>query len=160
MVGKFCVNWALELKGSSGNDRMSGTNKVSFADTLWGNDGRDLIHGMVGNDTLYGGAGNDRIFGQSGDDTIIGGTGQDRMTGQFGDDTFVFDFGDGRDRITDFDDRGDDLLDLTALSTDFSTVENQMTQQGLHVLIDFNNGDTILLERTDLASITSDDFLF
>ena len=160
LVGKFCVNWALELKGSSGNDRMSGTNKVSFADTLWGNDGRDLIHGMVGNDTLYGGAGNDRIFGQSGDDTIIGGTGRDRMTGQFGDDTFVFDFGDGRDRITDFDDRGDDLLDLTALSTDFAAVENQMMQQGLHVLIDFRNGDTILLERTDLASITSDDFLF
>jgi len=160
LVGKFCVDWALELKGSSGNDRISGTHKINFADTLWGNDGRDVLHGMVGNDTLYGGAGNDRIFGQSGDDTIIGGTGRDRMTGQFGEDTFVFDFGHGRDRITDFDDRGDDLLDLSALSTDFSTLENQMTQQGLHVLIDFNNGDTILLERTDLASITSDDFLF
>ena len=160
LVGKFCFDWALELKGSSGSDRIIGTNRPGFADTLWGNDGSDVLHGLVGNDTLYGGAGNDRIFGQSGDDTIIGGTGQDRMTGQFGEDTFVFDFGDGRDRITDFDDRGDDLLDLSALSTDFSTVENQMTQQGLHVLIDFNNGDTILLERTNLASITSDDFLF
>ena len=160
LVGKFCVNWALELKGSSGNDRMSGTNKVSFADTLWGNDGRDLIHGMVGNDTLYGGAGNDRIFGQSGDDTIIGGTGQDRMTGQFGDDTFVFNFGDGVDRITDFNARGDDTIDLTSFSTDFTVIQRQMTQVGQDLHIDLLNGDKIILEAIGLSPITSDDFLF
>ncbi|MGX5726797.1 calcium-binding protein [Metapseudomonas otitidis] len=69
----------LVLKGSDGNDLISG---FSTADTL---------DGGLGNDTLYGADGNDLLIGGSGNDLLDGGTGNDTLIGGLGDDTYVVD---------------------------------------------------------------------
>ena len=69
--------------------------------TLFGNDGNDIISGGAGNDVLIGGAGND---------TLTGGTGIDRMifeeVGAANQDTINTYVGTGADR---------DILDLSGL---------------------------------------------
>ncbi|MDI1279650.1 calcium-binding protein, partial [Methylobacter sp.] len=55
------------------------------------------------NDTLMGGAGNDIIGGQQGGDILIGGIGNDTLIGGTGQDTYIFNRGDGRDTVIDYD---------------------------------------------------------
>ena len=62
-------------------------------DTLYGDDGDDLLLGYDGNDTLYGGAGNDDLRDMEGDDTIFGGDGNDIIYGGAGNDTYNGDNG-------------------------------------------------------------------
>lgn len=57
------------IRGSDGDDKLSGTNR---------------------DDILIGGAGNDTIAGGRGDDVLIGGPGNDVLTGGAGADRFVF----------------------------------------------------------------------
>jgi len=64
------------LRGSSGNDRISG------------GDGTDDLQGQEGDDVLDGGPGNDTIAGSAGNDTITGGPGADSMNGSYGNDVF------------------------------------------------------------------------
>ena len=84
----------------------------TYADTLWGNDGVNVLMGMDGNDTLkgFGGAdsilggngndaldgmdGADMLRGDSGNDTLDGGAGSDTMIGGTGNDTYIVDAGD------------------------------------------------------------------
>lgn len=158
LVGLF-ANRGLVLTGSEGRESITGANKINSPDTIDGRGGNDRIVGMVGDDVIEGGAGDDRIFGNSGHDTLVGGTGADRLTGQFGNDLFVFRRGDGADRITDFNQQGDDRIDLTDFGTDFAAVQRQMTAQGADILINLLNGDSILLEGIGLSPITSGDFI-
>ena len=65
-------------------------------DTLYGNDGNDLLDGIDsafvratggdGNDTVLGSVGNDLIFGNDGDDLLAGGAGSDLIRGGTGND--------------------------------------------------------------------------
>jgi Ca2+-binding RTX toxin-like protein len=50
--------------------------------TIYGNDGANVVSGQAGNDTL---------FGRDGDDTLDGGTGDDLLNGDDGDDTYTVD---------------------------------------------------------------------
>ncbi|MFE2534632.1 calcium-binding protein [Streptomyces sp. NPDC059371] len=87
--------------GGTGNDVLSGG--VSEADgsyrdydnSLFGDDGNDVVHGNAGadhieggrgNDSLYGGSGRDKIYGNSGNDLIHGGSGTDTLSGGPGTD--------------------------------------------------------------------------
>ncbi|MBO1537003.1 calcium-binding protein, partial [Pseudomonas sp. OA65] len=99
------------LNGGAGNDVIHGQ---EGNDLLYGEDGDDVIRGGVGNDTLSGGAGANQLYGDAGDDTIVvatgskgntlvGGTGNDTLTGGNYADTYVFNLGDGKDVITDYD---------------------------------------------------------
>src|SRR5690606_32510276 len=77
--------------------------------------------GNSGKNILDGGKGADILSGLGGNDRLIGGAGKDTMTGGGGNDVFVFgklsDSGKGAkaDVITDFDDSGNDKIDLSAL---------------------------------------------
>lgn len=51
------------------------------ADTLRGDDGRDLLIGGAGDDVLQGGAGNDELIGEAGADRLEGGDGDDELIG-------------------------------------------------------------------------------
>ncbi len=93
-----------EIVGTSGNDRLNGTDGNDVIDA---GDGNDRISGRDGDDTILGGAGNDRISGNDGDDTIDAGTGNDRVYAGDGDDTVIA--GDGNDRVYGWD--GDDTID-------------------------------------------------
>ncbi|MCW5731411.1 MAG: calcium-binding protein [Alphaproteobacteria bacterium] len=63
---------------------------------------------------IYGGAGADTLSGGGGDDTLVGASGADRLTGGTGADTFVI-LGDAPDRVTDFNRRQGDRLDIGSL---------------------------------------------
>jgi len=72
-----------------------------------------IIVGTDGNDTLIGG---------DGDDMLTGGLGNDLLTGGDGGDTYIWDFDSSAnnnvDTITDFDIKGEDVLDLSELIVD------------------------------------------
>jgi Ca2+-binding RTX toxin-like protein len=63
----------------------------SHDDTLWGNDGVNVIKGMDGGDSLKGYGGNDTLQGGDGEDFINGGAGADTMTGGNDNDTYIVD---------------------------------------------------------------------
>ena len=64
----------LEVRGGSGNDRMTA---LPGNDTIFGNEGFDTLDGLDGNDLLSGGAGTDWLDGGVGTDTMLGGAGDD-----------------------------------------------------------------------------------
>ncbi|NWG45232.1 MAG: hypothetical protein HXY25_01625 [Alphaproteobacteria bacterium] len=171
---------------SNGDGRAVGT---SAADTLNGIGTDDLIEGLGGNDTINGGAGNDVILGGDGADYINGNAGQDDLTGGAGNDRFIFNnvlaggtTSTTRDRILDFDDSGDDIIDLSGIDANenvagdqsFSSVgtgaftaagQARAIASGSSVLVELNvNSDlaadmVIELVNTTLASVTLSDFI-
>ncbi|MGC9420761.1 MAG: calcium-binding protein, partial [Rhodovulum sp.] len=69
-------------------ERVVGSN---FDDTLIGDDGDNILSGLLGDDTLVGGVGSDILYGNSGADVLAGGLGADDLFGGSGADTFRFD---------------------------------------------------------------------
>ena len=88
--------------GDEGNDILKGTPRD---DILRGHGGKDWLFGGKGDDSLEGGDGNDTIFGGKGDDAVLAGAGHDRIWTGKGSDLVVFNEGDGKDRVFDFDQR-------------------------------------------------------
>jgi serralysin len=138
------------LKGGSGNDRISGGNG---RDKLSGGSGNDRLSGDRGNDVLRGEGGADRLSGGAGRDVLTGGAGRDVLTGGAGADDFVFASGFGRDRITDFNAREDDLMlssalwsgdrDARKVVADFARVE------GGAIILDFGRGNVVTIQGLD-----------
>ena len=137
------------ISGYSGND------------TLYGNGGDDALWGGVGNDTLYGGAGDDQLYGGAGNDVIYAGAGEDTLYGNAGADRFVFDFNvkKGKDIIVDFED-GDIIKFTNTGSGDIGYGDLEITQQGDHTHVTYNDSSLLILENTLASQITSDDFDF
>lgn len=69
-------------------------------------DGHVKVLGSKKADELTGGFGNDVVKGGGGNDLIMGHVGDDKLWGGKGRDVFVFNAGDGKDRIMDFDANG------------------------------------------------------
>ncbi len=158
LVGKFAAV-GLTLNGNSGNDRITGANKINSGDTINGHDGADRLVGLVGNDNISGGTGNDRIFGNSGDDVIQGGAGRDVLTGQQGSDTFVHGLGDEMDFITDFNVAAD-KLDLTALEfADFTAVQAILSDTASGARFDLGIAGAVVLIGVDVNTIGTEDVL-
>lgn len=61
------------------------------------------LKGSAGDDIITGTSAIDRIEGDAGNDTLSGGAGNDILNGGAGNDTYVFGYGDGVDRIYDND---------------------------------------------------------
>ncbi len=71
--------------GSSTYVWTTGTStNVGGADTLHGESGDDVLHGMGGADALFGDAGDDDLYGEAGSDWMSGGTGDDGLLGDDG----------------------------------------------------------------------------
>jgi Ca2+-binding RTX toxin-like protein len=164
------------LQGDGGNDRLNGG---GADDHLFGDAGRDILRGGAGNDTTEGGAGNDRLFGQAGNDNLIGGAGNDTLNGGAGSDEiaggrgndvaiggrgsdrFVFHDGDDSLIIRDFSFGQNDRLELDdALWTGALSTADVVTTFGSVVdgdfVLDFGNGDVIVLEGVTNASQLSE----
>ena len=111
--------------GKEGNDDLSGG---KGNDELFGGDGKDGVSGDDGDDKCYGGAGNDCVAGGKGNDLIIGEGGNDELRGGAGYDTFAFGAGSGKDKITDFNTKQDqiDLSELEQFDT-YASVKAAMT---------------------------------
>lgn len=128
-------------------DKFDGSALTAYGATFNGGNGRDTIVG--------GDQGNSFFV-----DALTGGRGNDILTGGGGNDTFFFTRGDGRDTITDFDANGG------FGKQDFISIDNKMADEWTKkasgkddTLINFGNGDSILLEGVSLKSITDADFL-
>ena len=98
------------LDGDSGHDGLLGK---GGDDTLIGGTGKDILLGGDGADTLLAGNDDDRLYGGAGDDLLDGGRGSNLLTGGAGADIFVFNEGNSRDRVIDFD-FGTDKIQMTA----------------------------------------------
>ncbi|PPS43889.1 S-layer family protein [Chroococcidiopsis sp. TS-821] len=96
------------IKGTPGNDTLTGTNSA------------DSIFGFAGNDILRGLGGNDRLFGGTGNDTLNGGTGIDTLNGGAGNDIYIV------DSITDtiIDNSGTDTVRSSVSYTLGNKLEN------------------------------------
>ena len=116
---------------------------------------------------LEGGDGRDFLRGGEGNDILSGGAGRDRLDGFAGDDLYIYNTGDGRDTIANFELLGDDdtiQLGVDGIETldDFLGTLTRVSDAGdaVAATFDFGDGDslTILLESVD--SLTQDDFIF
>ena len=67
-----------------------------------GTNGKNNIHGSIGDDTICGGNGKDVIWGEAGDDVIYGGNSKDSLYGGLGDDVLYG--GNGKDHLSGYDD--------------------------------------------------------
>lgn len=142
------------IDGESGNDRMKGG---GGEDTIFGGDGDDKMFGGGKADLLSGDAGNDTLVGQAGEDTLDGGTGDDVLDGGAQADLFVFEEGDGRDVIRDFQ-NGKDRIQFLSGAASFEDLE--ITREGARTLIEYGDGDVIVLRGTRPWQVDEGDFVF
>ena len=107
---------SIKITGNALDNSILGTGKN---DTLYGGKGNDTLYGGAGKDKLYGqddddylsgDKGNDKLYGGAGNDTLWGGTGNDTLWGDAGNDTFIYNKGDGKDTIMDY--QSGDLLQI------------------------------------------------
>lgn len=93
-------------------------------DSIRGNDGANILYGIMGNDLLDGRGGDDwlvgdfvgdisgfadTLIGGDGGDWLQGGAGNDRLAGGGGGDRFLFGIHNGADTIADFEDGIDQI---------------------------------------------------
>ncbi|WP_269515460.1 beta strand repeat-containing protein [Brevundimonas subvibrioides] len=87
------------VSGPDGTDTLRGMERLQFSDltvsitgspdeTLYGDNGANVIHGYDGNDTIYGLGFTDTLYGDEGDDILIGGGDYDTMIGGTGNDAY------------------------------------------------------------------------
>jgi Ca2+-binding RTX toxin-like protein len=158
------------LAGGEGGDTLNGG---GGADRLLGGAGRDDLSGGAGNDTLDGGDSNDKLAGGNGKDTLTGGGGVDMLTGGGGNDTltgnggkdvFIFSGNFGKDTITDFKGRTDELRFESGNGevTSFAQFKAATTQVGTDLRYDLggDNKNVILLLDTDIGDLKSADINF
>ena len=102
----FETEW---LRGSGGDDHLTGSGSFGFNVTLDGSGGNDFIEGSLGNDLLLGGDGNDFLRDLNGTaDTIFGGNGNDTV--QFSSTSYQLSGGAGLDTLLGT--AGNDSIDL------------------------------------------------
>ena len=131
-----------------------------FNNEINGGRGDDAIYGEQGRDILNGGDGDDEIYGGEDKDTINGGEGNDFLDGGPGNDTFVFEPGNGKDVIMDWE--TGDMIDLSAFDnpdgTDHFTSAPGNAVDGNWVIElpeDFGGGSITILG----ASLGAGDFM-
>ena len=151
------------LHGDDGNDTLSGG---SGNDILFGDDDEDLLVGDEGSDILFGGDGFDRLFGGA------NGAQGDVLTGGAHTDWFFFQayssgYGaTGVDRITDFDQDGDDVLYFHAdgvgsYGVMHNTIYPELGFGALVIAYDNGRGENVVfLEGVDPSTVTFDDVQF
>jgi hypothetical protein len=129
---------------------------ASIGPLLRGTNGNDTITGTAQGDHIDGRGGNDSLRGGAGDDLIVDGAGQDLLTGGVGADVFVFVRDEVTDQITDFE-PGLDRLDLSQWGRlhYFGDLEITATADGARIAFE---GEDLILHSANLAPLTAADF--
>lgn len=149
---------SIRVEGANGNDTITGS--PSYANSLLGGDGADVLLGGTLGDTLDGGNGADLITGGDGNDSLLGGDGADTISGNNGDDTILG--GDNTDLING-DDGNDSVNAGQSNDTVFGgngndTLDGSDGQDSLSG----ETGDDLLLgggDRDTLSGGTGNDLL-
>ncbi len=135
-------------------DRIGGNAR---ANSLVGDDGRDLLIGLEGRDRLEGGSGDDQLVGGADRDRLVGGAGNDILEGGDGRDVFVVRRGDGDDVITDFSSR--DVVDLGGAAGTRRFRDLDFTETDRGVVLTLADGGTLTFEGLSLEDLDRDNFL-
>lgn len=129
---------------------------------LYKRDLRSLIEdarGGSGNDNFIGNQANNRFTGNGGDDVFAGGGGNDRYFGGQGNDTYVLATGGMRDTIADFE-IGADVIDLTDFGfASFDEVKLQLASGRTGAIIDFGDGDKLVIAGIAADGLDAGSFL-
>lgn len=127
----------LRAKGNpDGTGLSSVLATVGLKDSEVGSAGADAVQGADGNDIILGFGGNDRLHGGDGNDRIVGGGGDDILSGEIGADTYVFNRGDGRDTISNWD--NDDFgrnKDTLEFGKDIKVSDVEAVRDGFDVVL-------------------------
>jgi VCBS repeat-containing protein len=110
---------------------------------IQGSNGDDLLTGTAITDRITGGKGNDTLVGGKGDDLLVGGGGNDVLNGGDGDDVYVFNPGDGKDIIHNYDTSNG--VDTVAFGAGIVLADlNLATKVGNDLILTIgNNGDQL-----------------
>jgi Ca2+-binding RTX toxin-like protein len=104
-LASAAVSVDLALAGPQ-NTIGAGVDTLTSIENLTGSAFNDTLFGNDGDNVLIGGAGSDALSGRAGNDMLVGGLGLNTLTGGAGADNFVFDVlkaSSNRDVITDFE---------------------------------------------------------
>ena len=108
------MSYATTLNGGAGDDVITGGGGVDLIDA---GDGNDKVYGNGGNDVVNAGVGRDSVWGGIGNDNLTGAAGNDKLNGEAGNDVLVGDKGndgmngsDGDDVV--YDSGGINTIDL------------------------------------------------
>lgn len=165
------TNGANFLLGTESVDHINARGSTDFVFAQGGDDvvnagaGNDFVFGGSGNDILRGEAGRDILLGENGNDTLVGGRGNDQLFGGQGNDTFVFQRGDGRDLVFDFQSGAgsDDVIQLdVAAFADFNALmaSGAVSNTQIGTEIEYTDGSSMTLVGVNKATLTVDDFRF
>ncbi|HEY8189200.1 MAG TPA: calcium-binding protein, partial [Micavibrio sp.] len=162
--GSEANSWAMVSPGSvmhpytdiSRNTNLFGYAVGGFKD--------DNVHGWDKGSQLYGQGGNDTLTGGAGNDILAGGIGQDILTGGEGSDIFLYQSGDYRDIITDFQaGAGGDILVLEGYAGFHDLSDLTLVGNGADTDIilswSTNQTDRITLKNLSPESITADNIV-
>jgi serralysin len=133
------------IRGTLGDDVLSGTPQKDFADLSAGNDfffsgsGNDIVLGGRGNDFITGAAGDDDLSGEGGNDKLFGGSGNDKLFG--GNDNDTIDGSSGVDNLRGG--TGSDRFDFNSLLDSGTGVGKR------DIITDFERN----LDKIDLSTI-------
>jgi serralysin len=129
----------------------------------FGNNLGNLLFGNNAANLLGGGLGSDRLYGMGGNDVLVGGPGRDILSGGLGNDVFRFvgvsqsPRGASADTISDFDDFGNDRIDLTSVYGGTLTyIHNHHFSGGGQVRIADIPGNDVIVEVNTGGSLASD----
>ena len=161
-ISRTLVNPSIENLTLLGTANISGAGNAA-ANVIIGNTGMNGLNGLANNDVLIGGVGKDTLVGGLGDDNFRFATTTHSLVAN-------------PDVITDFDDFGNDRIDVSALFGPAMTYRHSLAFTaagqvrindiaGADVLVEVNIGGSlapdlaIRLAATALASMTASDFV-
>ena len=143
-INASAVNHDLTITGNKKANRITGTEEY---DIIYGEAGKDTVYGGDGDDEIFGGNDNDKLYGESGNDTLWGDKGSDTLTGGDGEDVFVYQSGDGKDVIADYESGIDDII---VLGTDNRTkVESPIVDNTGDVTFAVGSGQILVKGGSD-----------
>jgi Ca2+-binding RTX toxin-like protein len=161
------------VSGQAGDDSVRGGKGDDYVwgetgnDSVYGDFGADTVSGGAGNDVLHGGRGNDIMAGHEDDDELWGDKGDDTMGGGTGQDKFYFTWHDsesGHDVIDDFDPTYDTIALITPGesygSKRYEEVSWRFTDSASGVIVNLDDGNTVLLKGVSKSSLASSDYAF
>jgi Ca2+-binding RTX toxin-like protein len=120
-----------QVRGSSGDDTITGSNLTTVPNKLLGGAGDDILVGLAGHDQLQGEKGSDTLQGGANDDTLDGGADADDLSG-----------GGGAHDEADYTDRDERVVvHIDNIADDGQTGE----------------GDNVLVDVEDLLGGSADD---
>lgn len=88
------------------------------------------------------------MYGDDGDDVLVGGAGNDYLKGGEGEDCYIYNFGDGNDRINNYDKSSKRVNDRLVFGEGIAPEDIMVKRSGYHLILENRkNRETIRIYR-------------